>query len=111
MAPSLFHRAGIRRFSPAANDLGRLPLDRGEIAPYTAAMTQAQSFLSEIEKFLVISRMRASTFGHKTVNDGKLVDRLRDGGSVTLTTAERIRKFIAAQTEELEDAKPRRRVA
>jgi hypothetical protein len=58
-------------------------------------MSEAQSFLVEIEKFLVRTGMTPAAFGKRTANDGKFVDRLRRGGQVTLGTAERIREFIA----------------
>lgn len=73
-------------------------------------MTAKQSLLKEIEQFLALSGMNESAFGHQTNNDGKLVKRLRDGGSVTLETADRIRKFIATKTLELEQ-RSRKRVA
>lgn len=69
-------------------------------------MKSTQDLLATITKFLKASGMSESAFGHKTVNDGRLVKRLRQGGSVTLPTAERILNFI-------EDNQPggRRRVA
>jgi len=57
-------------------------------------MTETKTLLQEIEDYLRAGGMRASTFGHKTANDGKLVDRLRSGKTVTLDTAERIRRYI-----------------
>ncbi len=38
--------------------------------------------------------MAESTFGRRAVNDGKLVQRLREGGRITLDTLERIRTFL-----------------
>jgi hypothetical protein len=58
-------------------------------------MAKKQDLLGEIESFLERSGMNESSFGHKTVNDGNLVKRLRSGGSVTLRTADKIRDFIA----------------
>lgn len=68
-------------------------------------MTEAQSFLADIENFLVRTGMTPAAFGKRTANDGKFVDRLRRGGTVTLSTAERIRKWIAVN----ETPKERRR--
>ena len=51
--------------------------------------------LIEIESFLEVSGMAATTFGQKAVHEWRLVERLRDGGDVTTRTAERIREFIA----------------
>jgi len=72
-------------------------------------MTEAQSFLAEIERFLVRTGMSPGTFGRRTADDWKLVDRLRRGGSVTLVTADRVRKYMADYRPEHE--KERRRVA
>ncbi|MEJ0093786.1 MAG: hypothetical protein WDN46_10185 [Methylocella sp.] len=58
-------------------------------------MTDTQSLLDEINRFLASGAMAESTFGRKAVNDGKLVARLRRGGSVTLESASRIRSFMA----------------
>lgn len=55
-----------------------------------------KALLAEIEKFLTWSGMRPGTFGNYTVRDGKLVQRLRTGGTVTLETATKIRNYIAA---------------
>ena len=39
------------------------------------------------------------TFGRLAVNDGKLVGRLRLGGRVTTGTVDRVRAFIAGQSD------------
>jgi hypothetical protein len=74
-------------------------------------MTDTQTLLADIEKFLVKTGMRPSALGHKTVNDGKLVQRLRDGGTVTIETAAVINRFIAETEAEMERAKLRCKVA
>jgi hypothetical protein len=61
-------------------------------------MSEALTLLREIERFLDLHAMAPSTFGRKSVNDGKLVARLREGGGVTLQTAADIRRFIAARS-------------
>ena len=58
-------------------------------------MTDEQSLLAEIERFLARTGMPASSFGKYAVDDGKLVERLRRGGTVTLKTAAAIRRKIA----------------
>jgi hypothetical protein len=58
-------------------------------------MTEAQSFLAEIERFLVRTGLTPAALGKRVANDGKFVDRLRRGGQVTLDTAARIRKYMA----------------
>jgi hypothetical protein len=63
-------------------------------------MNQKQTFLAEIEAFLVLSRMSASTFGHKVANDGKFVAEVRQGRSVRLDMADRVRRFIAEYERE-----------
>src|SRR5690606_20246352 len=41
--------------------------------------------------------MAESTFGRHAVNDGKLVQRLREGGRITVDTLERIRAYLQDQ--------------
>lgn len=55
--------------------------------------TQGQ-LLSEIEAFLRNRKMKETTFGRFAVNDGKFVGRLRAGGSLTVTTLEKVRAYI-----------------
>lgn len=58
-------------------------------------MSRTDQLLSEIEAFLIKTGMAASTFGQKSMLNSKLVDRLRNGGTVTLETEEAIRAFMA----------------
>jgi SAM-dependent methyltransferase len=52
--------------------------------------------------------MAESTFGRRSVNDGKFVSRLRFGGGVTTTTVERVRSFISErQPKDARAAPPR----
>jgi hypothetical protein len=53
------------------------------------------SLLEDIERFLKASKLSATAFGEQVMNDRHLVKRLRQGGSVTLKTADKIRSFIA----------------
>jgi len=53
-----------------------------------------QQLLCEIENFLARAGMAETTFGQKSVRDTKLIQRLRSGGSVTLRTAEKVRRFM-----------------
>lgn len=62
-------------------------------------MNATEALLSEIEAFSRTRGIAASTVGLKAVNDGKLVERLRRGGSVTLETAERLREFMRSHDE------------
>ena len=43
--------------------------------------------------------MAISTFGRLSVNDGKLVSRLRNGNDVTLKTSKKIRQFISNKSQ------------
>jgi hypothetical protein len=52
--------------------------------------------LVEIEAFLVTSGMSPTMFGIQAMSDGTFFKRLKSGGSVTLTTADRLRDFMAS---------------
>ena len=56
--------------------------------------SQNQALLQDISDFCRAVGMAESTFGRRSVNDGKFVSRLRFGGRVTTTTVERVRQFI-----------------
>jgi hypothetical protein len=56
----------------------------------------AEEILGEISDFCRRAGLAESTFGRLAVNDGKLVSRLRDGGSVTIDTLARLRSFMAS---------------
>lgn len=52
--------------------------------------------IAEISDYCRRAGMAESTFGRRAVNDGKLVQRLRDGKRITLDTLERIRAQMGA---------------
>ena len=54
--------------------------------------------LAQITEFCRRADMAESTFGRRTVNDGKLVARLREGKRITTDTLDRIQAYIAAST-------------
>ena len=56
---------------------------------------QAEALLGEITDYCRRHGVAESTFGRLAVNDGKFVNRLREGGRITTTTFERVRLFIA----------------
>src|SRR5580704_16518380 len=56
----------------------------------------AQELLAQIADFCRQSGLAESTFGRRAVNDGKLANRLRNGGRVTTDTVERIQAFMKA---------------
>lgn len=62
-------------------------------------MSRHDALLAEIADYCRTHRLAESTFGRLAVNDGKLVARLRDGKSVTLTTLERLRAFMGHDIE------------
>ena len=55
---------------------------------------EAEALLKEITAFCRQTRMAESTFGRRSVNDGKFVARLKYGGDVTTTTVEKVREFM-----------------
>ncbi len=64
-----------------------------------------EQILQEITDFCRTRGLAESTFGRRAVNDGKLASRLRNGGRITTDTLDRIRSFMARNT----DAAPARR--
>jgi hypothetical protein len=54
-----------------------------------------EDVLQEISDFCRANGIAESTFGRLAVNDGKLAARLRDGRSVTTSTVDRLRQFMA----------------
>ena len=54
--------------------------------------------LSQISEFCRRADMAESTFGRRAVNDGKLVQRLREDKRITIDTLDRIQAYIAAST-------------
>ena len=69
----------------------------------------AQEILSEISDFCRLAGLAESTFGRLAVNDGKLVSRLRDGGSVTIDTLSRLRGFMASHADNPQALRSRQR--
>src|SRR3954466_6378490 len=63
------------------------------------------AILQEIADFCRQTGLAESTFGRRAVNDGKLANRLRNGGRITTDTLDRIRAFMARSI----DAAPGRR--
>jgi len=54
----------------------------------------AQELLQEIVEYCRRTGLAESTFGRRAVNDGKLANRLRNGGRITTETLDRIRAFM-----------------
>jgi hypothetical protein len=64
-----------------------------------------EQILQEISAYCRERGLAESTFGRRAVNDGKLASRLRNGGRITTETLDRIRGFMARNS----DAPPARR--
>ena len=54
-----------------------------------------EQILQEITDFCRQRGLAESTFGRRAVNDGKLANRLRNGGRITTETLDRIRSFMS----------------
>jgi SAM-dependent methyltransferase len=61
----------------------------------------AQELLQEISDYCRQTGLAESTFGRRAVNDGKLANRLRNGGRITTDTLDRIRAFMADNRSDL----------
>ena len=60
----------------------------------------AQQLLQQISDYCRTRGLAESTFGRRVVNDGKLTNRLRNGGRITTDTFDRIRTFMLANESE-----------
>ncbi len=67
-------------------------------------MADIDSLIGEIESYCNRQQISKSTFGLRVVNDGKLVNRLRDGKGITLRTINRIQNFLAQQNNKYADS-------
>lgn len=61
-------------------------------------MSTNNDLLADIQSFCRQANIAESTFGRKSVNDGRLVERVV-GGRVTLRTVERVREYIAKNSK------------
>src|SRR5262245_29901708 len=68
--------------------------DRIGAKPRGVGPMNAQDLLQEIADYCRHSGLAESTFGRRAVNDGKLTQRLRNGGRITTETLDRIRGFM-----------------
>src|ERR1700761_5527297 len=59
-----------------------------------------QELLAQILDFCRQNGLAESTFGRRAVNDGKLANRLRNGGRITTDTLDRIRAFLVENRAE-----------
>lgn len=56
---------------------------------------EIERLLSRIDAYCAAHELSPSTFGRKAVNDGKFVDRLKSGKTITLQTLSRVDRFMA----------------
>src|SRR6188768_2013029 len=66
------------------------------VRPHRSTVMNAQELLQEIVEYCRRTGLAESTFGRRAVNDGKLANRLRNGGRITTETLDRIRAFMDA---------------
>ena len=79
----------------------------GEGAPRKPASQMSNAdLLREISDFCRQQGLAESTFGRLVVNDGKFVNRLREGGAVTSQTLERVRNYISKGTPKTRNGRP-----
>ena len=65
---------------------------------------EPMGLIQEIDAFLAESDMAESTFGRKAVNDGKFVNRIRNGGDVSIRIANQVLVFIASERDKTQNA-------
>ena len=71
-----------------------MALDRCVVLYYEKIMSARDQLLADIEAFLEQTGMKATPFGVQAAGERGFVTRLRQGGDVTLSTAERVRDFM-----------------
>lgn len=57
-----------------------------------------ETIIARINEYCSAHGISPSTFGKKAVNDGKFVDRLKSGRTITLTTLAKVDRFIASSS-------------
>lgn len=62
-----------------------------------AAMDDNGEIIARIEAYCRRQSVAETTFGRLAVNDGKLVGRLRGGGSITLRTYRAVEAFLSRE--------------
>ncbi|NQZ15111.1 MAG: hypothetical protein HRT94_09865 [Alphaproteobacteria bacterium] len=58
-------------------------------------MNNTKELLTKIDGFLTKAKMKETTFGRLSVNDGKFVSRLREGGRCWPETTDKVISFIS----------------
>lgn len=57
-------------------------------------MEPHRELVRDIERYVAARGIAESTFGRLTVNDSRLLSRLRNGGSLLVKSEQRIRKYM-----------------
>ncbi len=60
-------------------------------------MSTTETLLAEIAAFCSEFRIPESTFGRRAMNDGKFVERVRQGGGLTVANLDRIRAYMDSE--------------
>lgn len=60
-------------------------------------MSTTNSLLKEISDFCREFDLSESTFGRRVMSDGKFVERIRQGGGLTVANLDRIRAYMAGE--------------
>src|SRR5277367_1048561 len=97
---SRFHWFPSLSFGRHAND------NKPPGARKRAGTMTAQELLQQISDFCRHAGLAESTFGRRAVNDGKLANRLRNGGRITTETVDRIIAFMNANREAAAGLRP-----
>lgn len=79
---------------PVPNLIGFTRLQNRKLPTMVSPMTSTKQLLAEIDAFLAADGMAATTFGQKAVRNWKIVAHLRNGGTVTLDIADRLRAYM-----------------
>ena len=89
--------------------MGNLTLTSVKFPISVICMTDSATILlAEIDEFLDRSGMTQTCFGILAMNNSSFVRQLRNGGGVTLRTADRVRTFIRDHKNTKTDKKKRR---
>ena len=57
-------------------------------------MIEIETLLKQIEAYCARHGIKETTFGLRAVNDGKFVQRLRDGSSIQIETYKKVSDFL-----------------
>lgn len=70
-------------------------------------MSTLQSLLAEIESFCRDRSMSEAAFSAAVAKDGKFVNRIREGGQITVRKLDEVRAYMAAERAKARRASPR----